>query len=40
MSILMKTQTGKDFEFNEQMVSAVSVLKIVAEEYTAKARLQ
>ena len=40
LSILMKTQTGKDFEFNEQMVSAVSVLKIVAEEYTAKARLQ
>ena len=40
LSILMKTQTRKDFEFNEQMVSAVSVLKIVAEEYTAKARLQ
>lgn len=40
LSILMKTQTGKDFEFNEQMVSAVSVIKITADEYTAKARLQ
>lgn len=40
LPILMKTQTGKDFEFNEQMVSAVSVIKITADEYTAKARLQ
>ena len=27
----------KDFEFNEKMVSAVSVIKITVDEYTAKA---
>ena len=38
LSILMKTQTGKDFEFNEQLVSIVSVIKITVSEYTAKRR--
>ena len=38
LSILMKTQTGKDFEFNERLVSIVSVIRIDVEEYTAKAR--
>lgn len=38
MSILMKTQTGKDFEFNEKLVSIVSVMRIDVSEYTAKHR--
>ena len=38
LTILMKTQTGKDFEFNERLVSIVSVIRIDVEEYTAKAR--
>ena len=35
---LMKTQTGKDFEFNEKLVSIVAVIRIDVEEYTAKHR--
>lgn len=35
---LMKVQTGKDFEFNEKLVSVVSVIRIDIDEYTAKAR--
>ena len=38
MSILMKTQTGKDFTFNERLVSIVTVIRIDAQEYTAKHR--
>ena len=38
MSILMKTQTGKEFTFNEQLVSIVAVVRIDVEEYTAKHR--
>lgn len=38
MTLLMKTQTGKDFEFNERLVSIVSVLRIDVNEYTAKHR--
>ncbi len=38
LSILMKTQTGKDFEFNERLVSIVSVIKIEIEDYTAKCK--
>ena len=38
MTILMKTQTGKDFEFNERLVSIVAVVRIDVEEYTAKHR--
>ena len=34
----MKTQTGKDFEFNERLVSIVSVVRIDVQEYTAKFR--
>ena len=34
----MKTQTGKDFEFNERLVSIVSVVRIDVKEYTAKFR--
>ena len=38
MAALMKTQTGKDFTFNERLVSIVTVIRIDAEEYTAKHR--
>ena len=38
MSILMKTQTGKDFSFNERLVSIVSVIRLDVSEYTAKHR--
>ena len=38
MSILMKTQTGKDFEFNERLVSIVAVIRVDVSEYTAKYR--
>ena len=38
MSILMKTQTGKDFSFNERLVSIVSVIRVDVSEYTAKHR--
>ena len=39
MSILMKTQTGKDFSFDDRLVSIVSVIRIDASEYKAKVRL-
>ena len=38
MTILMKTQTGKDFTFNERLVSIVTVIRIDVTEYTAKHR--
>ena len=38
LSILMKTQTDKDFVFNDKLVSIVSVIRIDVEEYTAKKR--
>lgn len=38
MTVLMKTQTGKDFSFNERLVSIVAVIRIDVEEYTAKHR--
>ncbi len=38
LSVLMKTQTGKDFEFEEKMVSVVSVIRIDVSQYTAKHR--
>lgn len=38
MSVLMKTQTGKDFVFDERTVDVVSVIKINVHEYTAKGR--
>ncbi len=38
LTFLMKTQTGKDFEFNDKLVSVVSVIKIDVTEYTAKYR--
>ena len=38
MSVLMKTQTGKDFEFNERLVSIVAVIRLDVTEFTAKYR--
>ena len=38
MSILMKTQTGKDFTFDDKLVSIVAVIRIDVESYTAKHR--
>ena len=38
MTILMKTQTGKDFAFEDRLVSIVTVIRIDVTEYTAKHR--
>ena len=38
MSILMKTQTGKDFAFEDKLVSIVAVIRVDVAEYTAKHR--
>ena len=38
LTVLMKTQTGKDFAFNERLVSIVAVIRIDVAEYTAKHR--
>ena len=38
MSLLMKTQTGKDFTFEDRLVTIVSVVRIDVEEFTAKHR--
>lgn len=38
LSFLMKTQTGKDFEFEDKMAAVVGVIRIDVLEYTAKHR--
>ena len=38
MTVLMKTQTGKDFSFEDRLVSMVAVIRIDVEEYSAKHR--
>ncbi len=38
LSIVMKTQTGKDFTFDEKMVSIVNVIKVEVTGYSAKQR--
>lgn len=38
LTIFMKSQTGKDFTFNEKLVSIVSVIRIDVTEFTAKHR--
>ena len=38
MSILMKTQTEKEFSFEDRLVSIVAVIRIDVAEYTAKHR--
>ena len=36
--LLMKTQTGKDFSFEDKMTTIVTIVKINVSEYTAKCR--
>lgn len=38
LTLLMKTQTGKDFTFNERLVSIVNVIKITVTDFSAKRR--
>ncbi|MCI8292490.1 MAG: pyridoxamine 5'-phosphate oxidase family protein [Hespellia sp.] len=38
LTVLMKCLTGKEFEFNERLVSIVEVIKITAEEFSGKRR--
>ncbi len=38
LKVLMKTQTGKDFDFTDKMLNVVSVVRIDVTEYTAKHR--
>ena len=38
LSVLMKTQTGKEFSFEDRLVGIVAVIRIDVEEYTAKHR--
>ena len=38
MTLLMKTQTGKDFSFEDRLVSIVAVIRIDVAEFTAKHR--
>jgi len=38
MTIFMRTQCGKEFEFNEKLVSIVTMMKVHVDEYTAKER--
>ena len=38
MTVLMKTQTGNDFSFDDRLVSAVAVIRVDVSEYTAKHR--
>ena len=38
MTVLMKTQSGKDFEFVDRLVSMVAVVRVDVSEYTAKHR--
>lgn len=38
LTCLMKTQTGKDFEFEDKMAAIVSIIRIDTAEFTAKHR--
>ena len=38
MTLLMKTQTGKDFAFEDRLVSIVAVIRVDVSQYTAKHR--
>lgn len=40
LHILMKTQTGEDYEISEKMVDSVCVIKIQVDSYSAKARVR
>jgi len=38
LKVLMRHQTGREFEMNEKMAAAVAVLKFTSTDFTAKAR--
>ena len=38
LTLLMKTQTGQDFSFDEKLVSIVNVIMIEVQEFSAKRR--
>ncbi len=38
LKLLMKNQTGREFDIDERMASSVAVIKISLSEFTAKAR--
>ena len=38
LSVLMKTQTGADFTFTEQLARVVAIVRLEIDEYTAKHR--
>ena len=38
LSVLMKTQTGRDFTFEDKMTTIVSVIRVDVSEFTAKRR--
>ncbi|MBQ8210091.1 MAG: pyridoxamine 5'-phosphate oxidase family protein [Clostridia bacterium] len=38
LSVLMKTQTEKDFEFNDKLASVVGIIRIDVSDFTAKHR--
>ena len=38
LSLLMRNQTGRDFEISDQMASAVEVIKVVISDFSAKSR--
>ncbi|MGI6089780.1 MAG: pyridoxamine 5'-phosphate oxidase family protein [Saccharofermentanales bacterium] len=39
LRLLMKNQTGRDFEIDSSMASSVAVIKVVVPKFTAKSRL-
>lgn len=39
LEVLMKHQTGRDFEIKEEMAASVTVIKIVVKDFTAKRRV-
>lgn len=40
LGVLMKVQTGEEYEIDDKMASAVNVVKIDVESYTAKAYIR
>ena len=38
LKVLMRHQTGREFEMNEKMAAAVAVIKFTSTDFTAKAR--
>ena len=40
LNLLMKNQTGRTFDFSNQMVGTVAVIKVEISDYTAKTRVK